>query len=226
VATGDDPFERRPVPDPTILTTEQLLRAVAAEREYVDGQIEVLRERLDGMDRASELRDVATEARVDIVRGIPSMVDEKIKSVHDLALERFRSVDQQFRERDIRSERESRDNEIRVNAAFAAQKEAASEQNRSNTLAITKSEAATIESINKIGQLSETNNANLANQIASLAVAVNSQIGDLKERVSRMESVKQGSQGAYAAIAASVAFAAVVIGIVVTIIALSRGGAA
>lgn len=44
-----------PIPDPSILTTEQLTRAVTSEREYVNGQLEVLRTRLAGMDKATEL---------------------------------------------------------------------------------------------------------------------------------------------------------------------------
>lgn len=37
----------RPIPDPTVLTTEALLRAVAAERAFVDGQVAHLREVVD-----------------------------------------------------------------------------------------------------------------------------------------------------------------------------------
>lgn len=45
-----DPHDR---PDPTVLTTQQMTRAVNAERDYVNGQLEVLRERLTGIDRAT-----------------------------------------------------------------------------------------------------------------------------------------------------------------------------
>ena len=35
-----------PIPDPSLLTTEGILRAVAVERLYVDGQLQVITEKL------------------------------------------------------------------------------------------------------------------------------------------------------------------------------------
>jgi hypothetical protein len=40
-----------PRPDPTALTTEQLVRAVSAERDYVDGQVSLVAEKLAALDR-------------------------------------------------------------------------------------------------------------------------------------------------------------------------------
>jgi uncharacterized phage infection (PIP) family protein YhgE len=163
-----------PVPDPTILTTEQLLRTAQAERDYVDGRIDVLIERLAGMDRATELLS-------DTVNRVPTETQKEVAHLAGLVDERFDSIRTQFAERDTRSERESRDNKVAVDAAFAAQKEAAAEQNKSNTTAINKSEEATTESINKLGELFKTT-----------IDAVKESVDELKQRVQAIESSKQG----------------------------------
>jgi transglutaminase/protease-like cytokinesis protein 3 len=102
--------------------------------------------------------------------------------------ERLASVGTQFAERDTRSERESRDNKVAVDAAFAAQKEAASEQNKSNTLAISKSEAATSETINKLSELFRTTTDGLASSIL-----------DVKDQVRDIRASKSGAAEAVSA---------------------------
>lgn len=165
----------RPIPDPTVLTTEQLNRAILAERDFVKGQLQVLEERLAGIDRATELR------LRDIVE-IPRVVDEKVGNLQELAEEKFSSIQTQFLERDTRQEREARDNKVAVDAAFAAQKEAAAKQDEGNQKAIDKSERATAETIKT-----------LADANAQSAEALGGKIDDLKERVARVESAKQGA---------------------------------
>jgi chromosome segregation ATPase len=189
-----------PIPDPTVLTTEQLVRAIAAERDYVNGQIDVLRERLHGIDRATELLN-------ETVNRVPTDLQKAIVQMRELSDEKFASVAKQFQERDTRSERESRDNKVAVDAAFAAQKEAASEQNKSNTLAIDKSEKATAETLNKQADL-----------FKSTTDALAAQIQDLKERVTIAESRKMGGNEAVTAGRAAVAFA---ISLVLVVIAVA-----
>ena len=219
----------RPVPDPTTLTTQALEREVSnvkesinvfkeqldrrhiADREWVKAQLDVIETRLNGIDTATDLR----------LRGIieiPDQIDEKVANLGAIVEEKFHSIDGQFRERDTRSERESRDNKVAVDAAFAAQKEAASEQNKSNTLAISKSEVATQETINKLSELFRTTTD-----------ALGANISDLKDRVNRMESIRQGGTearaglssgaGAIAAVGTIILAAIVIIGFVAT-----RGG--
>jgi DNA anti-recombination protein RmuC len=165
----------RPVPDPTILTTEQLLRAIAAERDFVNGQLDVLRERLAGID-------VATELRVGTGTAVTAATDEKIGHLSSLVDERFASIATQFKERDTRSERESRDNKVAVDAAFAAQKEAAAKQDEGNQKSIDKSEKATNESINKLGDVVKASNEALTDKIE-----------DLRTRLSELASQVNGS---------------------------------
>jgi hypothetical protein len=170
MAVGDTP-----VPDPTTLTIDAVERAVQAERDYVNGQIGILEERLKGIDRATALL-AATVGRV------PTDVEQAVGHQADLTDERFTSVQRQFSERDVRSARESADNKIAVDAAFAAQKEAAAEQNKANTKAIDKSEEATTEAISKLAELFRTT-----------LDAVKEQLDDLKQRVQAIESGRNGA---------------------------------
>lgn len=156
----------QPAPDPTVLTTEALTRGLLAERDYVGGQLDVLRERLRGIDTATELLN-------ETVNRTPTAIQREIGHVRELMTERFDSVALQFQERDIRGEREARDNKIAVDAAFAAQEKAAVEQNKSNTLAISKSETATTETINKLAELFKTTTDALGDKVEDLKDRLN-----------------------------------------------------
>jgi cation transport regulator ChaB len=193
--------DQPPVPDPTILTTEQLLRAVASERDYVNGQISILVQRLDAMDKATALLS-------ETVNRVPTVVQTEISHIRGLTDEKFVSIATQFKERDTRSERESRDNKVAVDAAFAAQKEAAAKQDEANAKAINKSELATAETI-------KTN----ADLFASQIEAMRATIDDLKIRVTAAESKSTGGKEVVTAIYAFAAFVLVilvVIGIITT----------
>lgn len=221
----------RPVPDPTVLTTQQLVREISALRDYINGQIAIANQRIDGIDTATTLR-------LGTISHIPNQIDEKVSRLDDVTTERFnavqqqladrtiwleekyKSIGQQFIERDTRSERESRDNKVAVDAAFAAQKEAASEQNKSNTLAITKSEVATTETINKLAELFKTTTDGLADKI-----------DDQKDRLNRIETAlatfaaatgghTQGGTDSRAVIAWGIAAFAGLLGIAATAIAI------
>jgi cation transport regulator ChaB len=158
-----------PVPDPTILTTEQLLRV--AERDYVKGEVRAIEARLDAIDKATSLLS-------ETVNRVPTEVTKEVTHSRALNDEMFHSVQSQFKERDERSERESRDNKIAVDAAFAAQKEAATKQDEANQKSIDKSEAGTAEAINKLAQLFETTLGGLRGTL-----------DDVKLRVGSMEAV-------------------------------------
>jgi uncharacterized protein YoxC len=169
-------YPSRPSPDPTVLTTEALLRAVAAERDYADGKIAVLEERLDAIDKATRLLN-------ETVNRVPTDVQKEVAHLRGLFDEKFGSVAKQFEERDTRAERESRDNQIRVDAAFAAQKEAAAREGEANAKAIDKSETSTTETISKLDGLFQTRTD-----------ALSDKIDDLKERLTSVEQQKIGRQ--------------------------------
>lgn len=166
----------KPTPDPTVLTTSQLLRVVASERDYTDGQIAVVRERLNGMDRANEVLN-------ETIHRVPTDLQKGMEEIRTLMDERSEAVAERFAALAILSSRESDLNQLALAAAFAAQKEAAGEQNKANTEKINKSELATTETINKNAQLA-----------LSTTNALGDKVDDLKDRVNRVEAARAGMQ--------------------------------
>jgi len=160
-----NPQGSTPVPDPTVLTTQQLVREIAASREIIE-------ERLDAMDIATKLNKEATDK-------IPCMVQKAIESLKAINDEKFTSIQIQFRERDTRTEQTRTSDKIAVDAALQAAKEAVGEQNKSNALAIAKSETAFTKQLDQIITLITTANK-----------ALDDKINDLKGRLDRGEGVK------------------------------------
>ena len=163
----------QPVPDPTVLTTEQLLRENKWLRELIEG-------RLDGMDRAVE------QVQQSILDKIPSEIDLRVEHLKELHDEKFASIQTQFEERDTRTEQTSRDSKVEVDAALQAAKEAVGEQNKSSALAISKSEAATTKQIDQQAVL-----------ITNVNAALDSKINDIKDRLNTIEGRTIGSTAAH-----------------------------
>jgi cation transport regulator ChaB len=111
--------------------------------------------------------------------------EHQINLIKELYEEKFNGIQTQFKERDTRSERESRDNKVAVDAAFAAQKEAAAKQDEANQKAIDKSEKATSDTLAK--------QADLFNSTTDY---IRVQIGDLKDRLTRLEGMGLGTLAA------------------------------
>ncbi len=125
------PGDSRPVPDPTLLTTQQLLREMANLKE-------VIFTRLDGMDRAMI---VFTEA----ITRVPTDVDKQVGHLKELHDEKFDGIQRQFHERDIRFTQADRDSKLAIDAAF-----------QSSDRAITKSEIATNKQLDALdGKISD-----------------------------------------------------------------------
>jgi hypothetical protein len=163
--------------------TELLAATVGRVPSDTDKQVNALREllgaRIDGMDRATKLLaetvdhiPTDTDRAVDAARAI---IEAQLRNVQDTSLEKFLAIDGTFAS-----------NALALTAALAAQKEAAAEQNKSNTLAITKSEQATKETIS----------ANAA-QTATGQTSLSREMADLKERLVRLEAGGVAVAGAH-----------------------------
>jgi VIT1/CCC1 family predicted Fe2+/Mn2+ transporter len=170
-----------PRPDPTLLTTEQLMREIGALRGIIET-------RLDSMDKASDLLHADVLRYVDLrtdtvniqIAAINSesasrsiLRDEKLNGLSSRIWDFIDEMKTRFQERDTRSEREARDNKIAVDAAFAAAKEAVAENNKSSALATDKSEAGFTKQIDQLTLLIETR-----------AKASDDKIDDIKEQLS------------------------------------------
>lgn len=196
-----------PVPDPTVLTTAQLVRETAALREILEEKIssvmqilqarftetivlrEVLEQRILALREVTQTRfedhDKALQLIEDASHRQPSDVDIKVGNLQKVHEEKFESIQTQFRERDTRTEQTSKDSKVAVDAALQAAKEAVGEQNKSSGLAISKSEASTNKQIDQLQLL-----------IQSSGKATDDKIDDLKQRLTRIESEGRGMKAA------------------------------
>ena len=95
----------------------------------------------------------------------------------------------QFEERDLRAANQQRDSKLAVNAALQAAKEAVSEQNKANSLSISKSEAAFSKQIDQIGILINTS-----------VDSLKSNLDDVKSRLTLLEGTGKGSKDLMAVI--------------------------
>lgn len=178
-------------PDPTTLTTDQLIRAIDALKELLSirmNGMEALRDEKIANLRASAEQSghehkLAIDAALKAAKEASDAIDEKTFHLQALHDEKFRSIQVQFTERDTRTEQTSRDSKVAVDAALQAAKEAVGEQNRSSALSIAKSETSTAKQIDQQALL-----------IATATHALEDKIGDLKDRVTVIEGKGAGVQ--------------------------------
>lgn len=179
--------ERRPDPDPTVLTTQALFREIAQLRELFNTRTGAV---ADSIDQSLEN---SANAR----HGIRELLEEKITGVSRLAaaeIAHLREVDDiRFQAAERLAGRESELNALALAAAFAAQKEASAKEADYTRIASVKSETSVADAIDKLGVLFATQTSGLGDKV-----------DDLKDRVGRIESVKVGAtenrNGLYAAI--------------------------
>ena len=180
-------------PDPTVLTTQLLHREISSLREIIEA-------RLMGMDKALVLLQSAVDR-------VPSIAELNARFE-----ERFNSISVQFKERDARVEQSARESKVAVDAAFSAQKEAVSEQNKSSTAAIAKSEAATTKQIDAMGLL-----------INASQKATDEKIDDMKARITVIESRGAGMASGFGYIATGIGIVAAIIGAIVALFFKTSG---
>ena len=113
----NEPDPPLPVPDPTRLSTEALTRGLKNERDYVDGQIGILTERLRGIDKATELLSAT-------VNRVPTDLQKAVADLKELMNERDRRIQDQFEAIRRLRESESALNQTALQAALATSKEA------------------------------------------------------------------------------------------------------
>ena len=193
------PVSNIPLPDPSVLTTQQMHREINALRDTFET-------RLAGMDKATALLGEGMSR-------VPTDTDKQISHLKALHDEKFGAgtaartamalgIQKQFDERDIRSAASEDAAKVAVNAALQAQKEAAAAQNSSNTAAIAKSEVATTKQIDSILALLASNNS-----------ALNDKMAAVNQRLDRGDGVHTGQVGNVTSILAIVAVLASVLGV-------------
>jgi hypothetical protein len=201
-----------PVPDPSVITSQEIAKAKAELRDEYNVLMhanetarelirQVLETRLDSMDRASVVLS-------ENVNRVPTLLDRESSRLEKLFEEKlfgmitkFDGIQVQFRERDIRTDQDKIAATTAVNAALQAQKEAAGAQNEANAAAITKSENSFTKEIDGLKSL-----------INTVRDAIQSDVGNLKQRLDRGEGSDSGHGAAQASM---IAIAAVLISLVV-----------
>ena len=190
---ASEPGDVVPSPDPTRLTIQLVDRSLTAYRE-------VFATRLSAMDTATKLvaedllrTEKGLTAQMEHIAGdrqrelasSREYVLSQVAIVNDVSREKFLAIATQFDERDTRTEQAAQESRISLGAALAAAKEAVSEQNNANSLAIGKSEDATKERLDALAVLMTTSNRSLEDKIS-----------DLKGRFDRGEGRGTGAQEA------------------------------
>jgi hypothetical protein len=164
----------------TSLLAENVNRVPTAIDLQVGAAKNLLETRFDGMDRATRLlaetlKQVPTDTEK-VAYNLREFILAQVELVAKTTEEKFKAVDALFGS-----------NALALTAALAAQEKAVSEQNKSNTLAITKSEVSTKETI-------AANAAQTDNSLSSQAALIT----DLKERIVRIEAGGVATTGARA----------------------------
>ena len=160
----------RPVPDPTLLTTEALNREIAALKESIDqwcvGHLQLqdteqsyVREKFDLQESALGRRLAAVEAEI----------DSRFVTLQELVDKEFQLVERQRVE-------QKKDTKDAVDAALTAQKEAVREQTVASSLATTKSETATLKQIEQ-----------LSLSFTTAVEALRRSIDEVKERIGEVD---------------------------------------
>lgn len=203
--------ERGAGPDPSIATTQNILREITMLEEKlgsrIDGTKTAIDTRLEAMDKAiavlaqfptevdkavGALRELL-EARICAwgkvidrhqveIDKVPAMRNEAVEHLGRLVDEKFLGIATQFGERDTREDAAKREAKEAIAAALQAQKEA-----------VGKTETGFEKRIDQIGQLITTSNKaldekvtstseSLAQRIAAAQSAADRQVSDLKDR--------------------------------------------
>jgi hypothetical protein len=159
-----------PIPDPTLLTTEALLREIGHLRDFNMAEIGRLEDRLDAYERTHETkhRERATEVESSI-QHLTELAAERFAGVSD----RFAGIQLQLAERDSRIQESTQASKDAIAAALAAQKEA-----------VAKSELSTKEQI-----------AAITTQNATTVSSLESKIENVKELITGSATVQAGQTG-------------------------------
>jgi hypothetical protein len=159
----------------------------SARSQEVAALREILTTRLDGIDRATSLLSetvnrTPTQIQTEIAH-VRELMTEKLGSLGGQAEEKFRSIDQRFDERDVRTGQAATASAQALAAALQAAKEAVFEQAQAAAKAAEKTELSFSKQIDQI-QL----------QITTVADGLGDKIDDLKGRIDRGEGTSAGAQ--------------------------------
>src|ERR1700687_2874787 len=169
---ADDP-NGGPGPRPPFPTPAGPRRDVSALRE-------ILQARLDGMDRATALLSETVNRTPTVIQveisHVRELIQEKLGTLGGSAEEKFKSIELQFTERDVRTNQAAIAADSALKAALQAAKEAVFEQAQAAAKAADKTELSFTKQIDL-----------LLAQIKALGETFGDRLAELKERIDRGE---------------------------------------
>jgi predicted HNH restriction endonuclease len=186
---------RTPIPDPTVLTTQQLVRELSALKE-------VIFTRLSGMDKAL---DLATAT----LNKVPSEIDKEITHLKVLIDAKFEAIDKRFRERDARFEQSSVQTKEALDVAFGASEKAMS-----------KAETSFTKQFDQLNAIITTKSDALSQQLSDLKERFLKVEGRGEGQVVQRQSFQEERKTAVSIVAAIVAAIGVAVGVAGMVFAL------
>lgn len=195
---GESQAVPRSAPDPSVMATEQMLRAVAAERDYVDGQIALLTEKITGMQRQHDDLQAQIHRRLG---DLQSHLDER----QDANTERFNSALDAQKEAVIKAETA---NEKR----FESVNEFRAQLGDQATRLLSRAEA-------DVRFTSLADKVDQAVDRAGVAIAL------IESRLNTLAGKEQGETGTRAGIYAAITAAVAILGAIIIVANLLASGA-
>lgn len=183
----------RPIPDPTLLTTQQLTREIASLKE-------LMMARMNGYDKAINLLQNFADRQPTIAEVVAKFE------------EKFNAIQMQFRERDIRFDRAAIDTKLAVDAAFAAAKEA-----------VVKSETNFTKQVDQLFVALNASVKSLDDKINGSIKTVDDKINDVKERTSGIENRGTGASNVLGYVGTAAMIIGAIIGAVMAVFFKSGG---
>jgi hypothetical protein len=223
--TNDPPDE-----DPTALTQAAVERAASASRDYVDGQVGIIKERLRGIDRATVvLNDIVTKVPTDLqtaTKEILRLMDERDRRIVGEIIGLDHRVQARFDANEKLSQTESGLNQTALAAALAAQEKAAAVQVDTFSSLIRGLGERIDRTIDKNAELAQV----ASNALSARVTELNHQANRVEQRVGGIEAGKlavveqktdtrSGSASVYGLVGAVVGVLSLVIAAVAIIIA-------
>jgi hypothetical protein len=223
--TNDPPDE-----DPTALTQAAVERAASASRDYVDGQIGIIKERLRGIDRATVvLNDIVTKVPTDLQTAqstILRLMDERDRRVAGEVGELDQRIEARFEANEKLAQTESNLNQTALAAALAAQEKAAQIQVNTFDSLIRGLGERIDRTIDKNAELAQVASNALSARVTALSADVTRNQQQIAEILASSQAVvaqktetRGGASNIYGFVGASVGVLSLIIAAVAVIIA-------
>jgi hypothetical protein len=207
VSVGHEDPNWTPRPDPTLLTTQQLLRELSSLRE-------IFETRLNAMDKAtivlSETVNRTPTAIQTAVGNLEALVNEKFEAISAVSVERFGSIGRKFDDADIRYQQHFRDRDIRFEGQFGGiqkqfeerdirTEQAATASAQALAAALQAAKEAVFEQAQAAAKAAEKTELSFTKQIDQIQLQIKTigdgfsdRIAELKERIDRGEGAGVG----------------------------------